>query len=292
MDFINHLRLFMNQNAFPYSGEILFNSTQYIPFNSNGLCKNKCCRYRIFSGETGAHLYCWRRELSVYFWHKEYKKLSEKEKHQITQENKNQLKLRIQARMKGIILARKEWDLAHSVNKTHPYIIKKRIVPYEAKQLGTAIILPVYNQHEVIVSNQKIYPAGEKRFLKDAPIKGGSMVVGEDLTDTILFCEGWATACSLHEATNLLVVVSFSASNFSSIAPIYRKRCPHHKFIFCADVDKHGVGIEAALSAVKLVGGMAIEPSFLEKDQAYTDFNDLSVLYGNSQVYEQLKDYL
>ena len=87
MSFFNKLQNAMFDRDFPYSGTFNHTIGAYHAFTSeNGECKKKCCRYRLFENDLGAHLSCWRRKLDSYWFLKEGNKLSYEEKYTLEHE--------------------------------------------------------------------------------------------------------------------------------------------------------------------------------------------------------------
>ncbi|WP_028455783.1 PriCT-2 domain-containing protein, partial [Chitinilyticum litopenaei] len=101
--------------------------------------------------------------------------------------------------------AAKLWAAAGAVRADHPYLIAKGIKPVGAKQLRGMLVLPLRAGGE-LVSLQLIGEDGGKRFLTGGQVKGTALTLGslKDATE-VLLCEGWATGCTLHEATGLPV---------------------------------------------------------------------------------------
>ena len=68
-----------------------------------------------------------------------------------------------------------------------------------------------------MVNIQSINPNGDKYFAKGAKKKGCFYLLGE-VTDTIIFCEGYSTGASIFEATKIAVAICFDAGNLMSVA--------------------------------------------------------------------------
>lgn len=140
---------------------------------------------------------------------------------------------------------------------------------------------------------QYIAEDGTKRFAKDSRKEGCFHVLGgiDKLADVpvILITEGYATAATIQEATDLPAVVSaFDAGNLKSVAKALRAQYPHTPIIIAADDDKHleltqGVnpGKKKGGEAADVVKGFVILPIFAPGEQSsnprkFSDFNDLS----------------
>lgn len=102
-----------------------------------------------------------------------------------------------------------------------------------------------------------------------------------DHTQLILIAEGYATAASLHEATDLPVIAAFDAGNLQEVAIAIHKAHKKARLLICADDDyltPNNPGEKAAESAAIAVGGGWIKPVFPadRNNQKLTDFNDLA----------------
>src|SRR6267142_3315882 len=288
MSFIVAFRDALMSAECPYSGSIQFETQKYHIFNSEGICRKKCCRYRLFENEIGAHIVCWRRGIDITWFYKDYKLFSDDEKSRFDKERQNQLDLKAKIQQEAILQARECWWTSTEISPEHPYILRKRIIPYGARALNSTILLPCYNQYGEIQSTQRIFPDGKKKFQTSAPFKGTFMPIGEELTPKIMICEGWATGCSIYEATGNMVIVAFSASNMVSIAHFIRNRFKKHLIIYCSDDDEHRVGQENAIKAAKITTGIVILPKFKKEHNENTDFNDIFLLYGMETLQQQL----
>ena len=140
---------------------------------------------------------------------------------------------------------------------------------------------------------QYILEDGTKRFAKDSKNEGNFHALGGleklDRAPVIVIAEGYATAASIKEATNLpTVVCAFDAGNLKSVAESIREKYPDTPIVIAGDDDKHqemtkGInpGKEKAELAAKAVNGTFILPVFAPDEQSqsprkYSDFNDLA----------------
>ena len=144
---------------------------------------------------------------------------------------------------------------------------------------NSRLIVPVMIDG-VISSLQFIDANGGKQFLPGGKVKGGSFTLGAPIdVNTILLCEGYATAASLREATGFPVVMAFGKDNLLPIAKLLRERHPNAKLILCGDHDKDGGGQRKAREAAEAVGGLVVIP-----EQAGDDFNDVHTKRGLAAV--------
>jgi hypothetical protein len=146
--------------------------------------------------------------------------------------------------------------------ESHPYLEKKNINPYgEVYRYYQKIIIPIYNR-EQLVGYQSIDQNGDKLFLAGTDMRGGYAIIpGNEMTTYIV--EGYATGCTVHEATGNRVIVAFNAYNLKRVADQFKGL-----IIVCADNDKSGVGEQYAKGTGK---------PFLMPPDVGTDFNDIGV---------------
>ncbi|HJV07267.1 MAG TPA: DUF927 domain-containing protein [Chromobacteriaceae bacterium] len=193
--------------------------------------------------------------------------------------------------------AREVWAEAGEPSADHPYIRGKAIIPYGARQLDDSLLIPLRLDGE-LVNVQIIKPDGTKRFMSGARVKGASLALGR-LKDAaiVLVCEGWATGCSLHEATAMTTIVTFNAGNMAAVAERLAASLPDDvQVLVCGDNDTSGTGQKsAAKAAVALFPrGRFIVPEFTDSqieayrqkhgDKPPSDFNDLAQLAGLEAV--------
>lgn len=156
----------------------------------------------------------------------------------------------------------------------HPYVLKKRITPYGARQKNNLLLVPMYFNGD-LVNVQRINPDGGKFFMKGGRVTGCYCPIGA-ISDRLYITEGYATACSLHEHTGVPVAVAFNAGNLKSVALSIRKKHPGIKITLAADNDVNtegNPGLTKARAAAVAVGGDVIYPVF-DLGQEGTDYND------------------
>ncbi|QLG88615.1 DUF3631 domain-containing protein [Chitinibacter bivalviorum] len=206
--------------------------------------------------------------------------------------------LAAQQRAEASAKAKQRWEEASTINAAHPYLIAKGIKPIGAKQFYKMLVLPLRANGE-IVNLQYISEDGTKRFGTGGQVKGTSLVLGKlQGAAEALLCEGWATGCTLHEATGLPVVVAWNAGNLAMIAARLSEALPEMALRVCGDTDASGTGQKTASEAA-IVHGMAVwcvpvfTPELIEQHTAQhgkvpSDFNDLHQLVGLDAVRIQL----
>lgn len=178
-----------------------------------------------------------------------------------------QLKCQLAAARKAAFIWGKAKPLV--LQGEHPYLVNKNIQPYKVRVYRDSLVLRIFDSGKQLVNLQFIDPAGEKRFLSGGKKKSCFSVVGNKVSQTMLICEGYATAASLHQITALLTVVALDAGNLEAVALIIRQLYPNHPIIIAGDNDESGTGQRAARSAALAVGGKYILP-----DRRGYDWND------------------
>ncbi|WP_159876855.1 DUF3631 domain-containing protein [Aquitalea denitrificans] len=192
------------------------------------------------------------------------------------------------------------WAKGHDVAAEHPYLAAKGIAPAGVAQLRDMLLVPLRVAGE-LVNLQIIGADGGKRFLTGGQVKGASLVLGRlKDADTVLMCEGWATGCSLHQATGLPVVVAFNAHNLVAVAErLASILTASVDVLVCGDSDTSLTGQQAASKAAVALypRGRSVIPVFTTEqveqcreqhgDKLPSDFNDLHQLAGLDAVLAQ-----
>jgi len=170
----------------------------------------------------------------------------------------------------------------------HPYIARKQIVPYGARQLDNMLIIPVRNWDGDVRSVQRIWWNARKQkmvkaYLEESIIDDCFHLIGGQ-ANKILFCEGWATACSIHQACDLPTIATLSDRKMASIAKLFRKHCPRAQFVLCADNDVPR--ISACDAAAAEVGNATVV--IAAGGGKKFGFNDVHRIYGLAEVQRQI----
>lgn len=179
-----------------------------------------------------------------------------------------------------------------------PYLQKKGVQAHCALSWNDVMLVPAMDTSGTIHSVQIINAEGDKFFLKGGKVEGCFAKFGNVAkTPVLLIAEGFATAATIRETTNLPVIAAFNSGNLDEVARAIREKRPNIVLVFCADDDwktmlpKNGEmvhvnpGMEAASSAAVKHNGHVIKPFFNSKrPENATDFNDMACLYGNAAV--------
>lgn len=179
------------------------------------------------------------------------------------------------------------WNSAIISNSQHGYLRKKSVLSFGLKYRLGALLVPVFDFQKQIYGLQQIYPNGQKRFLNGTDKKGHFYTFGSPVENTVLICEGYATAASLHMATGYEMAVAFDANNLKSVAIALRQNRPGARLIMCADADV--TGIEAARNAAASSKAEIKVPRFGYLS-AGKDWNDLHVDEGIKAVRSQMEE--
>ena len=169
---------------------------------------------------------------------------------------------------------------------------------YGARYLPGALFVPVRDVAGRLWGYQKILDDGRKFFRENVKKEGNFHVVGDwKNAETIYFCEGFATAVTVHLATQKPVVVCFDSGNILPVAQALRAGLKDCSFIFAGDDDRWTTkvdgtpwnpGREKAEEAAALCLGRAVFPEFADLSMHPTDFNDLHFHEGLEAVISQL----
>jgi phage/plasmid primase-like uncharacterized protein len=186
------------------------------------------------------------------------------------------------------------------------YLANKNII--DAKNIigikftkNNQIVIPLTDTANKIHSLQYINQDGTKKFLKGGEKQGNFFLITKDDNNNknlkqekeIYLAEGFATAASIHQATNKPVAVCFDAGNIEHVLKNLKSAHPDKQFIIAADNDlwkEANIGRDKALIAASKYGAKVILPQFKyeHKDHLPTDFNDLHKLAGIDEVRKQI----
>lgn len=153
------------------------------------------------------------------------------------------------------------------------------------------IHVPLFDREGVIASYQTIFPDNSKHFLAGGKIQGSYGFI-EGNGEIMYFCEGFATAASIHLATRAAVVFILSADNFvDGMYSALKRFKPAFKVVACDD-DIHlpeNKGFQKAFLASNKFNAILRKPNFKKRDgKNTTDFDDLRREEGLNEVSTQL----
>ena len=126
-----------------------------------------------------------------------------------------------------------------------------------------SIAVPLRDADGKLWALQAINGTGNKLFPKYGRKIGLFHIIGY-LKDAkaVAAAEGYATAASIHMATEWPVFVCFDAGNMVNVAPVIQEKAPNAKILFCADKDEKSTGEQFATKAALLIGADVVIPDF------------------------------
>lgn len=202
-----------------------------------------------------------------------------------------------------------EWSAMHPDGTDSGYLRKKGIDPSELPGGTFMIVNSVVHvacldvATGAVVGIQKIYPNGEKLFARGQRKRGTAFYIADGDPSTwqrAYLVEGFATAASVHLATDCPVFGAFDAGNMATVAEALRAKYPSLKIDVAGDDDQFTVvngkprnaGRINGDEAARILGGRAVYPKFKALDSRPTDWNDLHQLEGLGAVKGQFQDAL
>jgi putative DNA primase/helicase len=182
--------------------------------------------------------------------------------------------------------ARRLWEGAATADPAHPYLTKKAVGTHGVRQAGGALLVPVHDTDGTLHGLQRIATDGDKRFMKGTTVAGHFHMIGDADSVMLVVVEGYATAATVHEATELPVAIAFNAGNLKPVALALHAKYPDASIIIAGDDDREtpgNPGRTQAVAAARAVAGYTAFPTFAD-DEAGSDFNDLCALRGPKPV--------
>ena len=222
------------------------------------------------------------------------------------------------ARSAAAKLANEIWDEAAPIEgNTHAYLQHKGVNAHDLrigkwpqfdddgkvrKWLSGALLVPMMSSAGKLVSLQALFgaaPAGwksNKSYLRGGEKQGSFHMVGTPTTGRpVIFCEGYATGASIHEATGECVVVCFDAGNLLPVTEALASTMQGLSFVVAADDDREtrsgriqNPGVHFATEAGRTINARVVVPEFVSLEGQPTDFNDLHQREGVIEVVRQL----
>lgn len=259
---------------------------------------NGAGRVKIFADGKGGFVHNWMTGAkSTFFLNAESKAavLSDAERQRIERERRKRQAEEAARMDRAAHRALAIWQSAAPAPEDHPYLIAKQIKPHAARvgqwkraindaagnkqtiTIDNALLIPLFDAAGKIRSLQAIFPAKHplfernKDFLPGGGLAGLFFWIGAK-TDTVIICEGFATAATLNEQTGNRVYLAFTANNLAAVSRIVREKLPDAVIICAADNDTKTAGnpgLTKATEAAAAVGGSVIVPPIPN-----ADFND------------------
>lgn len=183
------------------------------------------------------------------------------------------------------------WNISKE-DADHPYLKNKKIKnSYGTRVSPTGILLiPAYDIEGILWGIQMISDQGNKSNISNCKMKGCVSLVGEILPEGPLFiCEGFATAISVFEATEIPTICAFSSLFFVEAGKQIKKKYPKIELIFAGDAD--AVGKKSSRKAAQILKASCLVPEFKSPHPDYTDWNDLREIQGEGDMKNQLSHF-
>ncbi|TQC99995.1 DUF927 domain-containing protein [Moraxellaceae bacterium AER2_44_116] len=243
----------------------------------------KNCWYVFHEGDvSGGAFGCWKTGITQTWCSKQASEFNQAERESwIKQQAEIAAKVKAETLAKQAEAAKKGiylWGIARSdVDLKHAYLATKGIYPHGVKQLGQALLIPVYGQDKQLTGCQFIYPTGDKRFITGTKKKGSfhclkPLNFNPEQVPVIYITEGYATGVSVFMAMQELVFIAFDKGNLKAVAMFVRSKYPQALIVICGDNDADGGGQQAAIEAAQAVNGYVALPELKDwNDQQQKD---------------------
>lgn len=186
------------------------------------------------------------------------------------------------------------WGAGSADISNHPYVIKKgwlsfgglvRRGPWDQDGWQDALLVPIFDANQRLMSIEAISPTGEKRSLRGGQKRGGFCAIGRfsgGASRAMILTEGIGTAAACAGATALPAAAAFSKGNLIPAAQAIRSICPDIKIIIAADLGAE----HEARQAASAVGGYLAVPQGVDGHGA--DFWDCWSRHGPDECGRQL----
>lgn len=309
-DFLWQLEQALLANNIQIIGNIKPNDTKPQRFKQRSKPNGGHDIFVILHGDKGATFGDWHYpDQWVAWWLNGRNKLTLKDRTDYEIQKQLMEQERMERRQWAIKRAENFW-LNHPSTKAvydHPYIQKKRINPYFSKVIvkdrwiKNILFIPIRNVDYEFQGVQIIKPYGQnfKRPWKGTTYKDNmvwlSIPPPENYRGVIRVCEGYATGCTIYEATGHITVCALSAYNMVNTVVQLKRKYVHANIKVCADNDAHGkenIGVILGKEAAQFSGGHFYYPEFKSyHGKKLTDFNDLFQQSGIDEVKRQLISY-
>ncbi|HEU5366667.1 MAG TPA: VapE domain-containing protein [Hanamia sp.] len=296
---------FLNSYNHPFDKPLQFDTPGFnycaCPHSSNR--SNQDLRYKIFSdGVPSGYFKCWHCDVEADFTFKQQHEVSHDEwrahRKRLAQRKLEDEKRIKQAQNEASKTAQEMWDRATPC-VSHDYLELKQVKSFglRIRNDGT-LLVPCLNAEGTLINLERIYFDKQTNKFQKRPLKGGQRIgafytIGElkSPEDVIYIAEGYSTAATIFESTNIYTIVSFNCGNLQHVAKIIRKLYPQAKIVIAADRDESRAGEEHAKKAIALIGENCeyVLPDFSilhlsqEELSKLTDFNDLACAMLNAR---------
>ncbi|AVR87369.1 TOPRIM and DUF927 domain-containing protein [Thauera aromatica] len=186
------------------------------------------------------------------------------------------------------------WGAVSANITDHPYVLRKgglgfgalvRRGPWPQNDWPDALLTPIFDRDQRLMSVEAISATGEKRSLRGGQKAGGFCAIGrfsDGAAKEVIIAEGIATAAACADATGRPAVAAFCKSNLRAAAEAVRAIRPDIKIVIAADVGAEREARQAAAA----VGGYVAAPAGVDGDGS--DFWDVWSQRGPDEAGRQL----
>ena len=256
----------------------------------------KNCWYVLFP-EGGGAFGSWRLGIEGTVASKGNGKLTAADKQRIKKAQAEAAKEREELAAVAAKRAARLWAKAVPIASSdeHPYLTSKSIKPRGCRRLRDLLVLPMKDPISGdLTSLQFIGTNHAKNSIRDGRTAGCYLPITDSAVENpteLLIAEGYATACSILEATGTPTAAAFFAGNLPAVAKALHQKYPKAKITICADDDRNTTGnpgLTKAREAARQVDGFVAIPKFVDPNTTGTDFNDLARAEGIEAVSAQI----
>ncbi|EPB6108291.1 DUF927 domain-containing protein [Yersinia enterocolitica] len=157
-----------------------------------------------------------------------------------------------------------------------------------------SLVLPLTDISGTVTGAQLVSPLGDKRLLPGTVLKGAFIALESELDSPpqVIITEGYATALTVAQLTDGVVMAGIAASNLLNVALVIRAKWPEARIILAGDNDfddgKVNTGKVWAEKAAKAVDGWVTLPPTRFK----ADWNDYQRDNGTERAREAFREEL
>lgn len=242
---------------------------------------------KLFADGRGGCVHNWKTDSLLVFFHHKGDSLTQEVLDACRDDVERELSARrAECRKKAAHM----WDNTTCALDNHPYLVRKAVPAYGCLHVDRRgrLLVPALDNDDVLHGLQTIDRDGTKRFLLGSDITAhycliaktlyGGMFIDANPDGPLCIAEGYATAASIHKATEWEVAVAFGEGNLLAVAQALRVKYRDRRIILCADWDgtPDYPGLVAAREAAAAVGRRLAVPDFgSNRPDGATDFNDM-----------------
>ncbi len=172
LDYATEIEVFRSEisNAGLTSPKEIIDDGRIHRFSSNGKTTDNAGWYVLFTDGIAAGAYgCWREDFKINWCSKDKATLTQSERSEfnkkITEAKKQREHEEEINRTKARSKASKIWTQSTEAPTDHSYLLSKKVQPHGLKFSRGKLVVPLYDQNQILQSLQFIGPDGDKKFL-------------------------------------------------------------------------------------------------------------------------------